>query len=200
MSSDRRVGLDLSAAGLLRRAFGSPAENRATADRSPPDAEAEQRFRDALADGEADASQASGEGAGDRLSEGTSVMSPFALFGGNPSSPEVGDGRGAHVELAAHLGVEVKRLMVGDGRSGNRQVRLELKDDRLPGVMVTIEECEGRLQVNFICRVESSRLQLNDALPELANTLAHRLAREVLMCVQTDDDEDLRLVECLGTA
>lgn len=199
MSTDRRIDLDLSSPGLQRQTFGSPAEGRTPADRPPPDAQAEQRFKEALAGGDPGGAKAADKAAGEGFLGETGVPSPFALFGSKGSSPEASASRGAHAELAMHLGGEVERLMVGDGRSGNRQVRMELKDDHLPGVTVSIEECEGRLQVDFICRVESSRLQLNEALPELASTLAQRLARDVLMRVQTDDEEDPRLIECLGT-
>jgi flagellar hook-length control protein FliK len=91
-------------------------------------------------------------------------------------------------------------MMVGDGSSGNRQVRIELQDDALPGVSITVQQIDGRLQVDFVCSNEQSRLQLNRATPNLANQLADRLKQDVLVRVQTDDDEDLCLYEIVGTA
>jgi hypothetical protein len=54
--------------------------------------------------------------------------------------------------------------------------------------------------VDFVCSNEQSRLQLNRAAPNLANQLADRLKQDVLVRVQTDDDEDLCLYEIVGTA
>lgn len=103
-------------------------------------------------------------------------------------------------DLAAQMGAEVERLLVDDGSCGHRQVRLELKDDCLPGVSVAIQENEGRLQVDFFCRLEAPRRQLNRALPTLAQTLAQRLQRPVLLRVQTTDEDDPCLLEALAPA
>mgnify|MGYP000970440488 FL=1 len=94
----------------------------------------------------------------------------------------------------------IERLMVGDGSSGHRQVRIELKDELLPGVSVTVQDTDGRVQVDFICSNEDSRLRLNAALPTNAHTLAQRLRRDVLMRVQSDDDEYPCLQETLAHA
>jgi hypothetical protein len=101
-------------------------------------------------------------------------------------------------DLSHQIGSSIERLMVDDGHNGQRQVRMELKDELLPGVTVVIQELDGRLQVDFICSVESSRLRLNEAAPEQARSLAESLRRDVLLRVQTDDDEDPCLLETLA--
>lgn len=102
-------------------------------------------------------------------------------------------------ELVNVINTGLQRLMVSDGSSGNRQVRMMLKEDVLPGVSVVIHEVAGRLQVDYVCSQEASRLRLNDAAPEQARVLAASLNREVLVTVQTDDEEDLCLLEALAS-
>lgn len=97
--------------------------------------------------------------------------------------------------LNQRLTTVVAGLYVGEGAHGGKQVRLDLKDEALPGVTVAIEEIAGRMQIDFTCSVETSRLRLNEAVPEVAPDLAGRLNREVLMRVQTDDEEDRCLLE-----
>jgi hypothetical protein len=191
MSVDRRIDLNLSmpdfGAGGLQSGKGD-----ASANRHLPDEAAEQRFAAALA----------GDGKSEEKQTPVTNASPFALF--QQSAPSVQGKRNETMprqsELTENLGNEVERLMVSDGSSGNRQVKMELKDDLLPGVTVAIQELEGRLQVDFVCSVESSRQRLNSALPDLASTLAQRLGRDVLMRVQTDDEDDPCLLEALGSA
>lgn len=97
--------------------------------------------------------------------------------------------------LNQRLTTVIAGLYVGEGAHGGKQVRLDLKEDALPGVTVAIEEVGGRMQIDFTCSVEASRLRLNEAVPEVAPQVAGRLERDVLMRVQTDDDEDRRLLE-----
>ncbi len=191
MSIERRVDLNLSMPD-----FGAERLKSGKGDSSPgrdaPDAEAEQRFAAALA-------------AQDPVEEkkpDAMAPQPFSLFQQSIQTinPGAREAMPRQAELDENLGSEVERLMVSDGSSGNRQVRMELKDDLLPGVSVAIQELEGRLQVDFVCSVEGSRQKLNRALPDLAATLARRLGREVLMRVQTDDEDDPCLLEALGNA
>lgn len=97
--------------------------------------------------------------------------------------------------LNQRLTTVIAGLYVGEGAHGGKQVRLEMKEDALPGVTVVIEEVGGRMQIDFTCSVEASRLRLNEAVPEVAPDVAVRLERDVLMRVQTDDEEDRRLFE-----
>lgn len=100
--------------------------------------------------------------------------------------------------LGRRIGDAVERLMVGDGRHGNRQVRMDLKDDLLEGVSVTVQELDGRIQVDFACAVEYSRLRLNQAAPDQARELATRLSRDVLLRIHTGDESDEHLLEVVA--
>ncbi len=190
MSIERRVDLNLSMPD-----FGAGNLQSGRGDRSPgrdaPDAEAEQRFAAALA----------AQDMPDEKKNATAAAPPpFVLFqqGIKAINPGVREAIPHQAELSENLNSEVERLMVSDGSSGNRQVRLELKNDLFPGVNVAIQELEGRLQVNFVCSDEGSRQKLNRALPDLADTPAQRLGRDVLMRVQTDDEDDPCLLEALS--
>ncbi len=112
----------------------------------------------------------------------------------SPAGPRAG----TPPAVLAQLHDTVQGLLVGDGRNGRLEGRLELKGEVLPGVSVSIAQVEGRLEVDFTCSVERSRLFLTQALPELARTLAERLQTAVLVRVQTDDEEDPCLVEELA--
>lgn len=181
MSVDRRIEVNVSVpdfgAGLQAGTGGS--QNRPDAD-----AGARERFEQALKAGAENPAQAQ------------TPSAPFSLFGApkaeTPAPP-------ADTALSRRVGEAVEKLMVGDGSSGNKQVRIELKDDVLPGVSVTVQELDGRLQVDFTCSVESSRIKLNAAAPGQAQELAQRLRRDVLVRVQTDDEEDPCLVEAAAS-
>jgi hypothetical protein len=183
MTADRRIDLNLSlpqsGSRDLQAGLGSPGRDAARGD---ADAEARERFEQALAGKQA---------AADATPATTLAPTPFALFG----TPAPVQADAVPTALGRHVEDAVERLMVDEDRAGQRQVRMELKDDVLPGVSVVILENEGRLQVDFICSQESSRLRLNRAAPQQAQTLAERLAREVLLRVMTDDDEDPCLFE-----
>ena len=191
MSIDRHINLDLSMAGLRTDVAGTRAGSTGTQERGTADPEAEKRFQAALSD-ESTTTQPPDE---------ASTTDLYSLFRAPPASaPSLApEAMTRHAELSKSLISEVGRLMVGEGSGGGRQVRMELKDDVMPGVTLAIEERDGRLQVDLICSVESSRIRLNEALPSLASTLARRLGRDVLMRVQTDDEDDPRLLECLET-
>ncbi|KQO20765.1 hypothetical protein ASF11_24705 [Acidovorax sp. Leaf76] len=88
-----------------------------------------------------------------------------------------------------------QRLLVGDGSTGRRSVQIQLADDSLPGVVVDIFEDGGRVVAQFTCMQESSRERLVRNAQWLADGLAERLAQGVSVRVQTDDPEDLCLVE-----
>lgn len=88
-----------------------------------------------------------------------------------------------------------QRLLVGDGSTGRRSVQIQLADDSLPGVVVDIFEDGGRVVAQFTCTQESSRERLVRNAQWLADGLAERLAQSVSVRVQTDDPEDLCLVE-----
>lgn len=191
MTSDHRIDLNLTMPDFGARGLQSGSGDGAPG-RDAPDAEAERRFAAALAAQDVTAMPQAP----------ATTPPPFALFRQSVQSihRNVDAALPKQAELAANLGSAVERLMVSDGSSGNRQVRMQLKDDLLPGVGVAIQELEGRLQVDFVCSVERSRQNLGRALPDLANTLAERLGRDVLMRVQTDDEDDPCVQEALGHA
>ena len=192
MNVDRKIDLHVSVPDFGHHQFESGTPSGGGARQQQPDAQTRAHFESVLA-GEIN------EGAKlqDGGAENGSPASMFSLLSGlpmvKPSRPE----RMPEFELSAQIGNSIERLMVNDGEHGQRQVRMELKDDLLPGVTVVIQELEGRLQVDFVCSVESSRLRLNQAAPEQARTLAERLGRDVLLRIQTDDDEDPCLLETL---
>jgi hypothetical protein len=124
---------------------------------------------------------------------------PFALFQSQDASTET-PVKSLAADLLGQVNHLVGRLMVGNGSSGNRQVRIDIQDDQLPGVTLTVQQIDGRLQVDFVCSVDVSRLHLNRAAPDLAAQLAERLSQDVLIRVQTDDDEDLCLYEIVEKA
>jgi hypothetical protein len=180
---DRRIDLNVSvpdykAGDLASGLGGSGAQPRKDADPGARD-----RFEQAMRAGEPAQAQSAALPA-----------NPFALFGLRPAAPAPAPA-GPPPAWSGEVGQAVERLMVGDGSSGNKQVRMELKDDVLPGVTVTVQELEGRCQVDFICAVEESRLRLVAAVPAQAPLLAQRLDRPVLLRVQTDDDADPCLFE-----
>ena len=188
MSIDPHIHLDLATMRLRTDLGGARAGENGAQSHAGADPEAEQRFRAALAAGTP----------GETTPEPASAPAPFALCRA-PAVPPPGTRLAARMELTQQLGGEVERLMVGEGSGGGQQLRVDLKDDVMPGVSVVFEERDGRLQVDFICSVEDSRCKLNAALPDLAPTLAQRLRRDVLLGVQTNDEDDPCRLECLGT-
>lgn len=130
------------------------------------------------------------------------LPSPLSLFGAPQATPvaSLGNVAEAQEELSSRLREVVAQLMVSDGRFGGRQVRMDLQEEALPGVTVVIEERDGRLQVDFLCREEPSRLRLVAAAPDQAPQMAHYLRRDVLMRVQRDDEQDPRLFEVAANA
>jgi hypothetical protein len=193
---DRSIRLDVSVPDFGSRMDAhTHSGQHSSLPKEPADPLVQQRFDEALA-----AQSVSPGGAGNPSTP--SALAPLSLFGSwlpaagtahSASQPSVDP------ELSQAL---LERLMVDEGTSqgGGKQVRMALKSDVLPGVTIAVQEAEGRLQVDFICSVESSRLRLNAAIPAQAQTLAERLQRPVLLRVQTDDEEDLCLFEATGTA
>lgn len=193
MSTDRGIRLDMSAPDIGSRPGQDTPGGAKEGYGDAPDPQLQQRFKRAL-EGQA---QPEGPESGEPASP---LRGAFDLFGPAgrhalpPPAPHLPD------EFFALLDEQLSRLMVGEGSHGGKQVRMDIKEDTLPGVSVVIEEAQGRLQVSFICAVESSRLRLNAHLPQHAPALAQRLQRDVLLRVCTDDPEDPRVFEmlCLG--
>lgn len=192
---DRSIRLDVSVPDFGSRLNPQDRPDSGSLLKNSADPQAQQRFDEAMAAKPTTAPLAA--------SHTAPILAPSSLFGAwnafGATPPAVPTPSPFDAELGQDL---LERLMVDDGagHSGGKQVRMELKSDVLPGVSIAIEEAEGRLQVRFICSVESSRLRLVAAAPLHAQTLAERLQRPVLLQVQTDDADDLYLFEVASHA
>jgi hypothetical protein len=187
MSIDRRIGLETAVpqnTGSLAQPDGHAAGRQASdADR--------QAFEQAMSGGDPDPK-----------SEAPGTPSPFSLFGPARSAAPGPQREGAWNagELAVALSESAGQLMVTDGSQGRRQVRVELKDDVLPGVAVSVYEDGGRIVADFVCANERSRELLCGMAPELAAQLAASLGQPTRVRVSTDDPEDPCLVETDASA
>lgn len=179
MTIDRRIGLETAISQGTRNAAHSDGQ---AAGRQASDAD-RQAFEQAMSQGDADAPP-----------EQPAAASPFSLFGAGASAAASG-ALGQSEALAQALSETAGQLLVADGSQGRRQVRVELKDDVLPGVSVSVYEDEGRVVADFVCANESSRERLCAMAPELASQLAQSLGRPARVRVSTDDPEDPRLAE-----
>lgn len=88
------------------------------------------------------------------------------------------------LQLRERLVETVQQLLVGVAPGGAAEVRLVLRDTVLPGVTLVVQQSAGQLQVSFECTVQTSRLRLDRGGPGLAQTLARRLGRDVVVNVQ----------------
>ncbi len=129
----------------------------------------------------------------------TAAPSPFDLFRPLPAAPEQNPAGPQQappsVALEKTLDQMAKRLLVGDGSQGRRGVQIQLADEQLAGVVVDIFEESGRLVTRFTCSNETSRERLNTGAAWFADSLAQRLQRDTRVEVQTDDPEDLCLLQ-----
>ena len=181
MSIDRRIGLETA---ISQGTWTTANSDGQTAGRQASDAD-RQAFEQAMSQGDVDAAPAS---------EPPAASSPFSLFGAGARAPAPGDD-GQSEALAQALSETAEQLLVADGSQGRRQVRVELKDDVLPGVSVSVYEEEGRTVADFTCANERSRERLCEMAPDLAAQLAESLDRPTRVRVGTDDPEDPCLAE-----
>ncbi|MFD4840249.1 hypothetical protein ACFWP0_22305 [Achromobacter sp. NPDC058515] len=179
MSIDRRIGLETAISQGARTLANSDGQ---TAGRQASDAD-RQAFEQAMSQGDADAAPAP-----------PAASTPFSLFGAGARAAAPG-GDGQAEALAQALSESAEQLLVADGSQGRRQVRVELKDDVLPGVSVSVYEDEGRTVADFTCASERSRERLCAMAPELAAQLAQSLDKPTRVRVSTDDPEDPCLAE-----
>ncbi len=125
------------------------------------------------------------------------TASPFDLFAPPPAAPSqplsAAPAPSAGLEHTLHQ--MAQRLLVGDGSNGRRGVQIQLADEQLPGVVVDIFEEAGRLLTRFTCSHEGSRERLCAGAAWFADSLAQRLQQDVRVQVQTDDPEDLCLLQ-----
>jgi hypothetical protein len=187
MSGDRRIELHVSVPQFKGHEQASDSQGKSA--QGDADPQARQRFEEAM------------QGK-DQTPVPTPATpdspAPFSLFAGVASAAASPASGSRSSELHQKLDDTLSSLLVEEGTGGSRQVRMELKEEVLPGTTVVVQEAEGRLQIQFICSQEDSRLRLNRIAPEQAQALAHRLNREVLISVVTDDDEDPCLFETVA--
>lgn len=185
MTLDRSIRLETSVRDLGARAGEGFVPDKGR--QGEPDAQARDQFQQAL--------EARSPAAHEPSPQPSSPLAaPFGLLA-DVAVRQPPDEADPGLAWRRQLTETVARLYVGEGRAGGKQVRMDLDEDVLPGVSVAIEQVEGRLQVDFICRVEASRLKLVGAAPRQAPELAQRLDRPVLLRIQTDDEEDPCLLE-----
>jgi hypothetical protein len=189
--TDRRIGLETSIPqgmpDLSQSGAGSARGEASDTDR--------QAFERALSQGD-DGQQVRAE-----AEQAAETPRPFGLFGSLAAAPAGQAAAGAAPEgLAQSLSTAADRLLVGDGGSGRREVRIDLKDEILPGVTVSVYEDEGRLVAAFACASEASREKLCACAQTLAAEMAQSLSRPALVRVTTDDPEDPCLFEATAAA
>lgn len=79
------------------------------------------------------------------------------------------------------------RILVADPASGNREVRITLKDSILPGTEIRIEQQSGKLQIQFFTDSPRSHELLAQHQASLQERLAEKLARhDVVVNVEFD--------------
>lgn len=187
---DRRIGLETAIPqGMSPRSQSGSEERRQASD---ADREA---FRQALSQ-DAQADSQAPEPA--RLEPRPFSMLATGSLPGLPGAEQAAGEAGRR--LARELSASVERLLVGDGSAGRREVRLDLADEVLPGVVVSVFEEEGRLVAAFVCASEMSRERLTACASGLASELAQALSRSVMVRISTDDPEDPCLLEVPGEA
>lgn len=103
---------------------------------------------------------------------------PFALFASAVPAPAVHEG------VIDSLREMVGRLLVDD--SGNGSLRIDLADDVMPGVAVSVREDAGAWLAEFHCRVEASFIRLAEPAQEMARALAAALSRDAVWRVVAD--------------
>ncbi|WP_263914209.1 hypothetical protein [Achromobacter sp. 79A6] len=184
MSIDRRIGLETAipqGTGLAQSDGQAPGRHASDADR--------RAFEQALAQ-DADA---------DGKPPAPPAATPFSLFGA-AASVATGPAEAPSTALTDALLDSAEQLLVADGSQGRRQVRVELKDDVLPGVSVSVYEEEGRVVADFVCANEDSRERLTAMARPLAEQLADSLARPARVRVSADDPEYPCLAETDASA
>ena len=186
MSIDRRIGLDTA----IAQGSGLAHSDGQAAGRQASDAD-RRAFEQALAQGQdADAQKPAPPAA----------ATPFSLFGAAAAAAAAPPADTPSQALAEALLGSAEQLLVADGSQGRRQVRVELKDDVLPGVSVSVYEEEGRVVADFVCANETSRERLTAMARPLAEQLADSLGRDARVRVSADDPEDPCLAETDASA
>lgn len=116
--------------------------------------------------------------------------SPFDLFQ-KPPARAMADAEIVSYQAVSNIVRElVSEIYVSDDNIADRRVNLRLADHVLPGVMLSIQENEGRINVDFTCSTDPSRACLCKIAPRLSTELANQLYRDTRVMVRSDDPED----------
>lgn len=125
------------------------------------------------------------------------VGSPMDLFAAgalnkftSPQAPTHATTANAPPALEQALQHLAQRLLVSDGRHGQRAVQIELASSQLSGASLQVFEEAGALIAQFTCTREATREYLTEHALWLAQSLAQRLQRAVCLRVQTNDPHD----------
>lgn len=121
---------------------------------------------------------------------------PFALFGAS-SSPVIQSAQVASESLSYLMQSMVQQLMVTDGSQSFRRVRMELTEDVMPGVVLTLGEEEGAVVAEFTCRLEEAYRRLSQPAQSLASQLAITLGRDTVWRVVPDSTASLIFTETI---
>jgi hypothetical protein len=120
---------------------------------------------------------------------------PFALFAAQPATvPEPPPAMQSEL-LSDLMQNMVQQLMVSDGSQSFRRVRMELADDVMPGVVLTLAEEQGLLVAEFTCRQDSAYLRLSQPAQSLASQLASTLERDTVWRVVPDPATPMSFTE-----
>ncbi len=107
---------------------------------------------------------------------------PFALFGQFTSTPQPPAPSAAQQMLQS----VVERLLVGDGRDGQRSVRMSLSDEVMPGVDVAVFQDAGVWVAAFECRNAQSFETLAAPAIEMAQQFANAVQADAAWRVNPD--------------
>ncbi len=175
MNNDRPVDL---AFGFARQGLGKDHGAGAGPDsRRQARQEDQGAFERALAETPAQAAPAS-----------MPLGSPFALLGGASVPPAPA----ARADLDREVRQTVKHLLVSDQDSaGPRTVRMDLADEFMEGVTVSVFEEGGVLTATFGCESSQAQARAASLAPRLAEALAASLGRDCLICVLDGKGVDL---------
>lgn len=136
----------------------------------------------------------------------TALATPFSLFGGATAvqAPLAAAPSALaplpNTDVEQALSAMAQRLLVSDGSSGQRAVQIQLSGPTWAGVVMEVFEEGGDIVAQLVCRTETARERLAQAVQWLADTLACRLHRTVQVRVLADDPEDPCMVQAHASA
>lgn len=174
--NERQVALNLSLSSSGRRDASSPGGDAG----AECDEDARHRFEAALRAEEA--------------SEQPAALPPSSPAPASLLRHDLDAGSPPRRDLAL-LRAALAGLFVGDRRDGRRQTAMQIADDLLPGVLVTVYEAGGAWVADFVCSDDDSRQLLCAQAGSQVREMARRCARPVGWRVMAADERDPRLRE-----